>query len=82
MFDTDAEVRERFASHGYLGADALYYYLVLSVYPNPQMPQGVLLLPLGKLSRQLGWRVVIDEAADAASYVLTPAQSGVRVWLI
>ena len=79
VFDTDAEVRERFASHEYLGADALYYYFVLSMYPNPQMPKGVLLLPLGKLSRQMGWRVVIDEATDAASYVLTPAQNGVRL---
>jgi hypothetical protein len=79
VFDTDAEVRERFASQEYLGADALYYYFVLSMYPNPRMPKGVLLLPLGKLSRQMGWRVVIDEATDAASYVLTPAQNGVRL---
>jgi hypothetical protein len=27
----------------------------------------------------MGWRVVIDEATDAASYVLTPAQNGVRL---
>jgi hypothetical protein len=36
-------------------------------------------LPLGKLSRQMGWRVVIDEAKGAASYVLTPEQNGVRL---
>ena len=81
MFDTDAEVRARFESLGYLGADnlKLHYYFVLPMYPNLHMQRGILLLALGKLSRQLGWRVVIDEAKDAASYALTPPQNGVRL---
>jgi len=81
VFDTDQEVRARFESHEYLGADGLYYYFVLAMHPNSEMPKGVLLLPLGKLSRQMGWRVVIDEAKGAASYVLTPEQNGVRLTL-
>jgi hypothetical protein len=79
VFDNDAEVRARFESLEYLGADRLHYYFVLPMYPNSHMPKGLLLLALGKLSRQLGWRVVIDEAKDAASYALTPAQNGVRL---
>ena len=79
VFDTDAEVRARFESLEYLGADRLYYYFVLPMYPNSHMQRGILLLALGKLSRQLGWRVVIDEAKDAASYALTPSQNGVRL---
>ncbi len=31
--------------------------------------------------KQMGWRVVIDEAKGAASYVLTPEQNGVRLTL-
>ncbi len=45
----------------------MHYYFAVPVYPNSQMPPGVLLLALGKLCKQLGWRVVIDEAKNAAS---------------
>jgi hypothetical protein len=57
-------MRARFASHEYLGADALYYYFIVPVYPNSLMPEGLLLLFLGKLCKQQGWRVVLDESEN------------------
>jgi hypothetical protein len=81
VFDTDAEVRERFESCEYLGADALYYYFAVSVYPNSHMPRNVLLLSLGSLCKQQGWRVVLDHAPGAASYALTPPQGPCAVRL-
>ena len=83
VFDTDAAVQERFESCEYLGADALYYYFAVSMYPNAQMPRNVLLLSLGSLCKQQGWRVVLDHSPGAASYALTPPQGehGVQLTL-
>ncbi len=64
VFDTDEEVKARFASHEYLGADALYDYFIVPVYPNSLMSEGLLLLVLGKLCKQHGWRVVLDESEN------------------
>ena len=81
VFDTDAEVRERFESCEYLGNDALYYYFAVPVYPNSRMPRNVLLLSLGSLCKQQGWRVVLDHSPGAASYALTPPQGESKVRL-
>ena len=83
VFDTDAAVQERFESCEYLGADALYYYFAVTMYPNSAMPRNVLLLSLGSLCKQQGWRVVLDQSPGAASYALTPPQGerGVQLTL-
>ena len=79
VFDTDAEVRSRFESAGYLGSDPLFYYFAVTMYPNEHMPKNVMLLSLGKLCKELGLRVVMDYMQGSASYALSPEQSGMRL---